>query len=50
MAGGRKLPTAGTPTPGPWLVRGAADEAESPLDRMRGVEPATGEAPGGDLT
>lgn len=46
MAGGRKL-AADIPTPGPWLVRGAADEGASATELMLGVEPATPERPGG---
>ena len=33
--------------PGPWLVRGEADEGAPALDVMLGVEPATEARPGG---
>lgn len=49
MAGGRRLTVEGIPTPGPWLVRGAADAEAPPADQMLGVEPATPERPGGWL-
>ena len=45
--GGRKLPAGAVPTPGPWLVRGEADEGASTVNLMLGVEPATDDRPGG---
>lgn len=44
---GRKLAAADIPTPGPWLVRGQADEGAPPIQTMLGVEPATANGPGG---
>lgn len=45
--GGLKLPAAAVPTPGPWLVRGQADEDAPALETTLGVEPATEDQPGG---
>ncbi|MCJ2017112.1 hypothetical protein MKK84_06680 [Methylobacterium sp. E-065] len=47
MAGGRELPAAAIPTPGPWLVRGTAEADAAPAELMLGVEPATAELAGG---
>lgn len=44
---GRRLPAEAVPTPGPWLVRGEADEGASPFDLVLGVEPASEGRPGG---
>ncbi len=44
---GRSLSAARVPTPGPWLVRGAAEADASPAEIMLGVVPATEEQPGG---
>ena len=44
---GRKLTAGDVPTPGPWLVRGAADEGAPAVEIMLGVEPATDDRPGG---
>lgn len=38
---------ASLPTPGPWIVRGEADEGAPANLVMRGVEPATEDQPGG---
>ena len=42
-----KLRAADVPTPGPWLVRGEADEGASARDAMLGIEPATKIGSGG---
>lgn len=44
---GRRLPASAIPTPGPWLVRGAADPDASPAQIMLGVEPAAEDRLGG---
>lgn len=44
---GPKLNGADVPTPGPWLVRGEADEGAPARDTMLGVEPATEQGAGG---
>ena len=44
---GRKLNAADVPTPGPWLIRGGADEGAPAAEIMLGVEPATEDQPGG---
>ena len=44
---GHRLPASAIPTPGPWLVRGAAEPDASPAQAMLGVEPATDDRPGG---
>ncbi len=44
---GRKLAAGDLPTPGPWLVRGKADEGAPAEDVILGVEPATNDGPGG---
>lgn len=41
------LRAANLPTPGPWLVRGEADDGASARDAMLGIEPATEEGSGG---
>ncbi len=42
-----KLRAADVPSPGPWLVRGEADEGSPARDVMLGVEPATEGRSGG---
>lgn len=44
---GRKLTAGDVPTPGPWLVRGEAEEGATAEDYMLGVEPAANDGPGG---
>jgi len=44
---GRRLAAGDVPTPGPWLVRGEADEGAPAVEIMLGVEPATEDRPGG---
>ncbi len=44
---GRKLAAGDVPTPGPWMVRGEANEGAPAEARMLGVEPATDVRPGG---
>ena len=44
---GQAMNTGDRPTPSPWLVRGEAEAGASPETVMLGVEPATGERPGG---
>lgn len=44
---GRRLTAGEVPTPGPWLVRGEAEEGAVAEDQMLGVEPATDDRPGG---
>ncbi len=44
---GRRLAASAIPTPGPWLVRGAAQPGTSPAQTMLGVEPAAEDRPGG---
>ena len=43
----RKFSAGAMPTPGPWLVRGAADEGASPVYLMLRVEPPTDDVSGG---
>lgn len=44
---GRAMTGGDLPTPGPWLVRGDAEEGAHPAEAMLGVEPATEGRPGG---
>ncbi|TNC06267.1 hypothetical protein FF100_34795 [Methylobacterium terricola] len=44
---GRRLAASAIPTPGPWLVRGAAELGAPPPQAMLGVEPAAEDRPGG---
>lgn len=44
---GRKRTAGDLPTPGPWLVRGEADEGAPAVEIILGVEPATNDGPGG---